>query len=418
MSKLKHAGYWKSKVHAYNGDVAPAEIDRLQDLRGSPTIPIDFLYEIGRKAKLGVHKRTPEVSLSMRQFEYGSLEFYRKLANKADAASGVADEVNLDDFSTSFFDIVGYEGESEEVCKASILFPKCRLNGFGLNIADPNAIIERTFDITSDNKIIWQNNNLYWIYKREIVQSGDFSSGASVEFTITSDNYPTPVIDPDNAKYFYRILRYRGTETTKLTSSDYTYNSVTNVVTILSCEVGDVIKFYYTASAYITGTDYHTLNDTDADALYAYNSSIYLVDGLDSDYVYRMSSLGLSVSFDRVDVKELGNKETVETVIKNSTVSVTTSGLNSGYTFEEILRGKSGLSYGKIDMEKFLDSLKLIVEIYSDSDKDNFVIGYTASDLTPTSLEKGVPVQDLVTKGCTLDGDALKITTDKTNLWA
>lgn len=422
MAKIRHSGFWMPRIYPYYGDVAPSDMDRFQDLRGAPTLPVDFLYEIGRKKKLGVHKRIPEVSLSGRSFEYGSLTMYKKLANKADPASGVADVVTLEDFSDAFFDIVGYEGSDEDTLNASILFPKCRLNGFGLNIGDPDAIIERTFDMNSDSKITWQYGNLYWVYKRDVVESGDLASGGAAEFIITDDDYPEPAQDPDTTKYFYRILKVRGAETTQLEATDWTYNPATKTIVINDCEIGDIIKFYYTAATWTVNQPYHQLNnDADPDALFAYCASIYLVDGLNSKYVYRLSSISLDGTFDRVDVKEIGNRETVETAIRNQTIRVVTTGLTSSYTFEEVLRGKSGLDYGKIDIEKFLDTLTLVVEIYKDSDKDlkpdNFAIGYRVEDLSVTSLDKGVPVNDFITKGATLESDNLTITTDKTKLW-
>jgi len=160
---IKHAGYWKPKVFPVNGDVTPAEIDRLQEFRGAPTLPVDQLYEIGRYAKMCSQKRPPEVAVSQRQYEYGNLEYYLKLAN---LSSG--DKVELKDFDDAFVHFVGYEGLDENIFTSSILIPRGRLNGMTLSLAGPEDIIERTFDFTADTKIIWQNNNKYFIYNLKL----------------------------------------------------------------------------------------------------------------------------------------------------------------------------------------------------------------------------------------------------------
>lgn len=405
---IVHAGYFKPRIYVYNYDVTPANVDRLQSFTGSPTLPVDQLYEIGRYDKLCSQKRPPEVPISQEQFEYGSLEYYLKLAGKS---SG--DTVELEDFDDTFFDFVGYEGMSETDFRSSILFPKARLNGFGLNLAGPEDIIKRSFDFTADSKIIFQNDNKYWVYKRFIVESGNVASGNISNFTVDD---PDPVQDPDTTKYFHRILRIRGGVATLLDSTDYTFTPGTGNLAVNNSQIADVIKVYYTSSIYIIGQEYHTLNDVDDCAYRAYNASIYLIDGVSSNYVHMLTSLSLGVSFDRQDVKELGNKNTQETGIRTRDVTISTTGFDKNYTFQEILRGVEGTNYGKIDIEKFKDTLAIVVKIYDNSDKDTFKIGYQTTGLAVESLEKGVPVNDFVTKNLTLKSDNLKITTDESSL--
>lgn len=282
---IKHAGYWKPRGYVYNADVTPFNLDRLQTFVGSPTLPVDQLYEIGRYDKLCSQKRPPEVPISQEQFEYGSLEYYLKLAGKS---SG--DSVELQDFDEIFIDFVGFEKLDETNFKSSILFPKARLNGLSLNLAGPEDIIKRSFDFTADNKIIWENNNKYWIYKRFIVDSGNVASGNISNFTVDD---PDPVQDPDTNKYFYRILRIRAGVTTLLETTDYTFNPGTGNLSINNSQIADVIKVYYTSSVYIIGQEYHTLNDVDDCAYRTYNASVYLIDGVITNYVHMLTSLSL-----------------------------------------------------------------------------------------------------------------------------
>lgn len=407
---IRHAGYWKPKIYPYNRDVAPVEIDRLQELRGAPALPVEHLYEIGRKDKLCSKKKLPEVAMSARQFEYGSLEFFQALANKP--YSG--DTITLDDLSDAFFDIVGFEGEDASTLKGSILYPKARLNSLGLNIGDPDAVIERSFDMTADGEIVWQNANLYWIWKRKLVESGELESDGSVNIVVSD---PFPVADPDLGDYLFRVLRVRGTDTEFLDENiDFTYVNGTHTLNIPSAEVGDVYKYYYTATTYIGGQQYHTLNDVDSCALYADCASIYLIDGLDTQLVHRLSSINIETSFDRLTVKEVGNKDSVETGIKSKNVRITTTGLVSSYELEEILLGKRGTNYGKLDITKFKDTLSLVIKIFSDSDKDTFKIGYKIDNIAVSAKERGIPVNDFITKGVTLESDNISITTNESSL--
>jgi hypothetical protein len=415
MSEIRHAGYWKPTVIPFNGIATRSEIDRLQQVTGSPTMAVDNIYEIGRKDKVCSIKKPPEVGVSLRQFEYGSLEFFLKLANMA---SG--DAVELDDFSASFVDIVGYEGEDEETLKASILLPKCRLKSLGLNIGDASAIIERSFEANADNKLIWQNDNLYFIYKTFTVDASGqpaLQSGNHVDITISD---PVAVVNPDTGEAMYRVLRVRDVGTDDENTTDLVYGVdftyLGGVLTVLNCETGDVIKVYYTASSYITGQEYHSLNDIDACALHAYCASIYLIDGVTTKYLYRVGSLSLDASFDRLDVKEIGNIETVETGIRSKSVRVTLNGLVKDYAIEEMLRGVADQNYGLIDMTKFSDTITLVVKIYDDSDKTTFKIGYQIDNLSVTANETGIPVNDFITKSVTLESDNMLITTNESKL--
>lgn len=407
---IRHAGYWKPTIYPFNGNVGKSEIDRLQELRGAPTLPVDQIYEIGRYEKVCSMKRPPEVALTLRQIEYGSLEFYRKMACKEGG------NIQLQDFDDALFHIVGYEGDSSQVLKASILFPRCRLNRIGFSIGGPEDIIERSFDITADSKIIWQNNNKYFILKTFEIESGDIESDESVELLLEN---PYPIQDPDTSSYVYEVLKVRGNETKEIeegAAKDFVYNNSTHLLTVQNCEIGDIIKVYYTSSSYISGQEYHEVNDIDACALYAYHVSIWLVDGAITNYLYRLNSIGIETSFDRQNVKEIGNRETVETGIRTRMVRVNPTGFVKDYSLEEIVRGVAGQNYGKIDIEKFKDTISIVVKVYSDLEKQNFIIGYQVEKMSVSGLDKNIPVNDFLTKAITWESDNLLITDNEDDL--
>jgi hypothetical protein len=225
--------------------------------------------------------------------------------------------------------------------------------------------------------------------------------------------YPDPVLDPDvSAKYILKVIRVRsGVSTELVEGTDFSYDSGTTTLDFgisgAASVSGDIYKVWYTAGSYITAVDPFTNNDSDMDALPAENTSIYLAT---SEYVYRLQSVGVEVSFERNDLKEIGNSEVVSRGIRNKTVRVTLGRTLETMTIEEILRGKNGASWGKIDPREFGDNIKLIIKTYDDKDKATFKLGYSSDDLAPVNLDAGVPLDDYGTRGVQLEGEALTIT--------
>lgn len=403
-----HSSYLQPRIFPYNGTGSPVQIDRLQDLSGNPSLNREKINEIGRDGTVDWRKGVPSVAMSARQFEYGNLEFWRKITNKSDATN----TLTLNDFKTSVFDIAGYKTDDDGTFLGTIWYPKQRVAGWGLNIGDPDAIIERTFNFIGEDETAFTDNNKYVIYLTST------ATGAGHQIVIGSGgfaNYPDPVALPDEsgAKYFIRILRYRGTTTTELVEgTDFTYNSGTTTITIANSSASDVFKVYYTASTYVSGGSLFTNNDSDLGAITADSCSILLVA---SDYVYRLQSVGIDVSFDRTDVKEIGNSEIVARGIRENTVSITLGRILENYTIEQVLRGATS-GYGQYDIREFQDNIKLIVKVYSDKTKSTFKIGYSFTNLTPSSLDLTVPTKDYVNRGTTLSGESATITVTEGSL--
>lgn len=396
-----HSSYYKPRVYPYNGNIAPAEIDRLQDLSGSTTLNRTKINEIGRDGVVGWNKGLPSVSLTLKQLEYGNLEFFNKVTNDDGTA------LDLNDFKTSAFDIAGYKTDDNGTFLGTILYPKQRISGFSLNIGDPDALIERGFTTVGEDNIVFTDNNKYLIE----LESTD-ASGAGHQIVIGSgglSTYPDPVALPDEsgAKYFIRALRVRSGVTTELTEgTDFTFTALTGLITIPLSEASDLYKFYYTATTYISGADPFVNNDTDLAGIKADCVSIYLQT---SNYVYRLQSVAIDVSFDRQDIKEIGNSEVVSRGVRDKTVKITLGRILEDNTIEQILRGVSA-GYGQYDVREFQDNIKLTVKIYSSSKKTTFKMGYSFTNLSPTNKDEGVPTKDYVTQGNTLEGESATIT--------
>jgi hypothetical protein len=399
--KLIHTSYFRPRYYPVKGDVAPAQIDRLQDLSASIALNREKIREIGRDGTVSWRNRTPTVRVTARQLEYGEIEFWQKLANVV----GSDTDITLNDFKTAKGDIVGYKTDDNGTFLGSVWYPKLRTAGFGLTIGDPQAQIERSFSFVGEDEIILQGNNKYFNYQR-------FPSS----FTVSA---PAPVLDPDNSgQYMLKVVRVNtsaGTtdeltfSTVTTTASSTTYNTTSSTVKCATV-AGDVIKVYYSAAtwnAVTQGATQFTNNDTDAGALLADAASIYLYTTADN-YVYRLQSIGIDVSFDRTDYYEIGNKEVVQTGVREKTVRVTLGRILEAYTIEEVLRGKAA-GYGIVNPRNFGNTNTLRVKLYGNSQKNSFNIGYKMTGLAPTGFDNGVPLNDYVTRGATLEGEDLTI---------
>lgn len=409
---LIHASNTKPRIFPGKGDVAPAEIDRAQSLDPSSTLNREKVEEIGRDGVVGYIKKNPSTTYTLTQLEYGNMELFKKITNKAPAT----ETITLSDFKTSYFDIAAYLTDDDDAFKGTLFYPKLRVGGFSIDISEPQAIIERSFDFVGENAIIWQGDNKYLIYNRHEAGSGDDD-----EIDLSAKE---PTLDPDtpagnNSDYFIRVTRVRGSTTTDLTyTTDYTYNETTKVLTIASIQASDVIKTYYTSS---TAPDtIFTANDSDKPALLGDSVSIYLyipasATPSSSDYIYRLQSANIDVSFDREDYREIGNKDIIARGITDSTVSVSLGRILEEATIEEVLRGKSA-DYGKIDVEKFTDEAALIVKVFDDNTKSTFKYGFKATGLSPTEIGGTTDVNAYLGRDVTIEGENLTITEDEDSL--
>ena len=308
-----HAKLCQPRVFPHNSARQPEQINRAQDLGGDLTLSQDKLYEIGRDGKLGVKKNTPALAYPLTQYEYGSMDFWYALSNKADPSStGLDESIELEDLTSTMVEIAAYLTDDDNTFKGTIWFPKLRVAGFSLNIGDPNAAVQRKFNLVGEDFKILPAK--YFAYD---------------ELTVTGTGIKTLTLSPvaieyASGKYVFKVLRVRGTVVTELledTSSTYDANSYrysAGDVIVQTCENGDIIKAYYPSA-----TAYETLwqdNNTDPDALFAEDCKIYMKVGT-ATQIYRLQSVGIDVALERTDYKEIGNAEVVQTGVKGKTVT-------------------------------------------------------------------------------------------------
>ena len=409
-----HSSYYQPRIFPLYGDVAPAEIDRAQAIDPTATLNREKVNEIGRDGAVGYVKRVPTIGYRLTQYEYGSMEFWRKLTNQADSVV----KIDLGDFKTPAFDICAYLTDDDGTFLGTKVYPKLRTSGFSINIGDPDAIVERSFDFVGEDFYMLEEPMKYYIYNRH-----EATVGTEDEIDLTSK---APVADPDvdsgeadEVRYIHRVVRVRSGVSAELeATTDYTYSDATKVVTINSVSAGDVFKVWYYSNT--TPDTLFTNNDADPSALLADSVSIYLyVPGSgkpsSSDYIYRLQSASVDVSFEREDVKEIGNKEVVQRGIRNNTVSVTLGRILESFTIEQVLRGEAS-GYGKLDVSKFTDEAVLIVKVFEDNTKETFKYGFKAEGLSPTDVNVGAGVEAYVNQENALEGESLVITSDNSEL--
>ena len=409
-----HSSFYQPNIYPLYGDVEPAEIDRAQAIDPTITLNREKVEEIGRDGVVGYAKTSPTVGYRLTQLEYGSMEFFRKITNKENSVT----TITLADFKTPAFDISAYLTDDDGTFRGTLWYPKLRTSSFSLNIGDPDAIIERSFDFVGEEAKIFQGDNQYVIYKKH-----EATLGTETTVDLSSKE---PAINPDvdagatdEEKYIMRVVRVRSSVSTELVATDdYTYSSTTKVLTLVSVQAGDVFKILYTS-----GTAPDTLftnNDVDPSALRADSVDIYLYipasgKPSSSDYVYRLQSVTIDVSFEREDVKEIGNKEVVQRGVTDNTVSITLGRILEQFTIEEILRGEV-TGYGVIDVEQLTDTATIIVKVYEDNTKSTLKYGYKAEGLSPTELRGGAGINAYVNNETAIEGESLTISTDNSEL--
>lgn len=388
------AKFVKPRVFPWNSVRVPEQVDRLQNISGDLTLNREELWEIGREDRLGFRKQTPSLSFSATQFEYGNMKFWYDLANKKDPQSGEDHYIDLDDLTTTRCELAAFLTDESDVFAGTIYLPNLRVNGFSINIGDPDAIVERSFDLVSEKYRIIEDNYLAY---DSIIADG---IGNKV---ITLD----PVaIEYATDKYIYRVLRVRAGAVTNLEegTGDNEWSYAAGDVTVRTCEVGDLIKvFYAAATAY---TDLWTDNDDDDTALLADYCEIYMKVGTQTK-IYRLQTVGIDVSFERTDYKEIGNNEVVQTGVTSKSVTVSLNRFGENFTLEQILASDGILP--DIDPEEFSENIKLLVKIFDDKEHTTLLIGYLMTGLTPSTLGFTQAIQANMENTNALIGTNLKI---------
>ena len=397
---MLHAKMCKPRAFAWNNDRTPEQIDRLQNISGDLTLNREKVYEIGRVGRLGYKKSTPSFKYSAKQFEYGSMDFFYALANKENPASGGLDNsVDLDDLVETQTDIAAFLTDDNATFRGSIWFPGLRVNGFSINIGDPDATIERSFDLVGeDYKMI---DGKYFAYQKAT------AVGASTAIVLSP-----AAVEIASGDYIFRVLRVRSGVVSELAeTTDWTFVSGTNTLTVTGGVNGDVIKVYYVSATAYTTT--WTDNEDDPDLLLAEYAEIRLKVGT-STRIYRLQSVGIDVAFDRADYREIGNNAIVQRGVNKKTVTVALDRFSETFTLEDILASDN--TYPVINPADFAENIQMQVLIYGEKAHTNFKIGYLITGLSPTAIGTKQDVESYGNRTCSLESDNLKISDDVTEL--
>jgi len=391
-----HAKYVKPRIFPWNSARVPEQIDRSQDIGGDLTLNREKVYEIGRDGLLGYRQQTPSFAYSMTQFEYGSMAFWYDLANKA-TPGGAPYDIDLEDLKETKCEIAAFLTDDDNTFRGTIWFPKLRVNGFSLNIADPDAIVERKFDlIGEDYKIL---DEKYFSYNSHV---------ATIPIEVIT---LSPVaIEYASGDFVFRVLRVRSGVVSELGegtgANQWSY--ATGDVTVNDCVATDLIKIFYPSSTAYTTT--WTNNDVDPDLLLAEDAEIWMKVGTGTR-IYRLQTVGIDVKFDRADYKEIGNSEVVQTGVKNKTVTISLDRFSEGFSLEDMLA--SDTTYPFIDPRNFSENVQLMVKIFNEKEHTTFKMGYLMTGISPTALGTTQAIEDYQKRTNTLEGDNLKISDEE-----
>jgi hypothetical protein len=370
-------------------------VDRLQNITGDQTLNREKVYEIGRVGRLGFKKGTPTFAYSATQFEYGSMAFWYDLANKA-TPGGAPYDVDLDDLVETQMDIAAFLTDDNTTFRGTIWFPGLRVNGFSINIADPDATIERSFDLIGEDYKMIDGNYLAYETATNSVPGDE---------TIPLD---PACIEYASGEYIFRVLRVRSGIVSELEkgsgTNQWEKTPMLSQVVVHNCLAGDICKVYYPAATAYTTT--WTDNDTDPDLLLAEYAEIRLKCGT-SERIYRLQSVGIDVAFDRADYKEIGNSEITQRGVNNKTVTVALNRFAENFALEDILA--SDTIYPFIDSSNFAENIQMQVLIYNEKAHTNFKIGYLITGLSPTTIGTTQDVEAYQQRTVNLESDNLKI---------
>jgi len=394
-----------------NKDGSSDDFHGIQNISGGATVDSEDVYVVGKDTKCGTDKSIPDSTISVTQLERGEIQSYLTLANlNAEPGAGLT----MSDFQNSLLDIVLYEKEEfNGTLEQTFWFPKMAIESIGLDIADQEARLERSFEFSGDNELQLNYNNKYLIHVNDVAPSG--TSGAY----IINVSDPVPVIDPNNSgAYILRIDRTRsGTLVQDLVlGTDFTYNSGTQDITITSALTSDEYNIYYSAASFGTGGDPTSVDGDATCFLKAENVTVLLSDGTTEVELDLLTSLSIDGTFSRIDEAVIGNDEKVIKEVQSTTVDVSLSGRLKNSTIAEAFMGELGNSHGITDVKKFLDNVRLTVKIYSDATKATFLMGYQVDNLSFSDDSQDFTANDFGTLDVSSSSDDMLITTTEANL--
>ncbi len=389
---------------------SPDDFHGLQDIADDPSVASENVNVIGKKAKCGTDKETPEVTIPLTQLERGEMATYLTLANLDSEPVGGLD---LLDFNSSLVDTVYYlkDGFDGNLI-ASMWSPKCAVNSLTLNVDDPEARITRDIELGSDDRRVFLGDNKYLIHVEDTAASG--VSGAYV--IDISD--PVPLEDPNNSGVFVlRLDRTRsGVTTTLALTTDYTFNDPTDEITVLAAQAGDVYNVYYSASSFGGAGDPTSVDVDSICFLKAENVTVLIDDGTTEVEMDRVTSLTLTATLNRIDESVIGNSERVLREISDTPVTVDLSGRIKNWNGEKAFMNQLADTNVISSVQLFNDNVKVTVKIYNNAAKDTFLIGYQVDNLSYTDGSFSATANEFATMDISAQSDELLITASEGNL--
>lgn len=383
----------------------------LTNLSGGASADSEDLFVIGKKEKCGTDTDTPESTVPLTQRERGQIATYLRLANLTSEPSG---GIDLEDFSSGLIDAVFYEkDEFDGNVVRSVWFPKTAVASIGLSIADPEAVIERTFELTGDNEHELEGANKILTHVTDTAPSG------------TSGNYVIDVSDPEpqadpriSGAFILRIDRTRsGTLTTLELTTDYTFDSGADEITIISALSGDIYNIYYSSTTFGALGDPTTVDPcSDPAFLKAENVTVLLSDGTTEVELDKLTSLSIDATLTRLDELVIGNDERVLREIDETPVTVDLTGRISDSTIAKAFMNQLADTDVITDVKRFLSNVRVTVKIYDSADKDTFLIGYQVDNLSFTDDSIDYSSNDFGTLDVSAESDNLKVTTTQGDL--
>lgn len=412
-NEIRHASATKPRVYPWNGDTQPIDIDRVQTISGGVNQPQELVYEIGRLDKVCTDLKILEEKCTLTQLEYGEIDFYLALANKAATPSG---GLQLSDFDDSLVDIISvgkdkFNGTMEQ----TLWLPKLSVNSLTFNVANADARIERSVDLGGDFFRILKDANKIFMQKIYTVPSGYAAAPYAI---VISD--PAPVVNPNVAlKYIERVLRVRSGVTTELElTTDYTWTNGTTTLSVLSATTGDIIKVAYTTGSFGTGGDYTSLNDVDLCYINADSVTVTLESAAQGVEVEldRLTSLNITATLNRISEGVIGLREKLLKNVQNYDVKVALNGRVKDATIEEALMGQVGNNFGILDPDFYKTDLVLRVKVYEDSTKTTFKLGYKVTGLAFSDTTQDANANDFWSNGINLTSDNMLISDTESDI--
>lgn len=376
-----HSSKYYPRIIPVSSSGTGTELHRIQGIDGNIVLREDKIYEVAREDTLGYRKIPGRANLTLRQLEYGSNAIFKAMGNVT------ANKIELTDFKTSAFDIIGFMTDDDGTFLGTVWYPEMRLSGFSVNANDPEGLLERSFSVVGENPVILDGK---YLICKEFIALG----GTGEVFTITGVQ---PNEDPDfTGRYLFAVFQ----NGEKLTySTDYTFAG-SNLTIVGTTVASDIIKVYYASDTFNSSESLFTLNDDDLVGIQGDSMSIELTSG---EYLYRIQNCGIDVSFDRTDYTELGRRDKVQRGVRDTNVRISLQRKLEDFTIERTLRDVDS-TYGKIDVTQFLDTNTLTIKLYSDYTKDTFKMGYRFTNLACEGMDASIPLRDYLDQNLTLIG--------------